>query len=971
MIGRWKYSQIRGWDGDGEGEFRLELADRVGQAPLKRKTMTFLTDAGLEIAEALGLRVNRILRGSGRPACSVRRARRSHSRTGSRRKARSNQSPTAPADTAQRRPPARFPKPMPAPPPPAPPRAQKPTRNARETRIGRRGSDEDDSLQDAVEGAAADRYSDHVSNAWSGQQDASMTTIGGSPRPDLVVEGEFLHRWRQDDTPASKLQRRPPADSIETRFPKTNQTLSRPRSASTPVFQKKDTEKENAAQTQWDEAVEKKRIRELKKRDLEYKRDWLATVPLFDGMAAAETIMSQLAKMLEPRDVPAGTAIITMGDTTSTEMYFIREGQAEVLLELDEAAVAVLGPGQFFGEEALLTASPRSAHIMAATSMMVYTLEKAGLRSVFREFPGLEEIIKNPLDERRRVYIQELEAAVAADAAVEAGRAAAEEAAAEERAMVERRREAERAQLEQDALDQEERRMRLEEEQVQADFVERQRQHEIQLALEAEEQRRLAGEEASAAEALRHEKIQLEQQRIAEAALQAAADEAEAAAAAAAAAAEAAAAAAAAAAAPAAAQSGRNAVRRVTTTVAAAGALTRAGEDRAGAVAGADELSSRELRRAEDETRFDQERLDEEERKKLERKKRLEAIVERTPVAFDQPDAALDEAPVAEWQDDSHQEAAYQDGAYPDDSCRDSYRDDSYQEAGEAGGAGQPIEGTYWVQYFDEEGTPYFFNTFTEETAWEHPTEGLGESVEWAAGENETWTGHAAAEVDGGAGVDSAAAPEQVEQETVPEEAVVMEPVEPLEPPPDKQMDFGDMALTVDDFTVGVVLGRGSFGVVRHAQINGGGFYALKTIKKDWMAEPADQRHLLDERKVLSCVHHPNVVNLHGTFQDSTTFYLCMEYVPGGELLTVLKDRKGTLQVPTARFVLGQLAAAVVGYLHWPLSVAHRDIKPENILLTERGDIKLADFRLAKQLQHDERCWTACGTPEYMAPVKT
>ena len=58
----------------------------------------------------------------------------------------------------------------------------------------------------------------------------------------------------------------------------------------------------------------------------------------------------------------------------------------------------------------------------------------------------------------------------------------------------------------------------------------------------------------------------------------------------------------------------------------------------------------------------------------------------------------------------------------------------------------------------------------------------------------------------------------------------------------------------------------------------------------------------------------------------------------------------------------------MVGYLHWPLSVVHRDIKPENILLSAAGHVKLVDFGLARQLMHDERCHTVCGTPDYMAP---
>jgi hypothetical protein len=75
--------------------------------------------------------------------------------------------------------------------------------------------------------------------------------------------------------------------------------------------------------------------------------------------------------------------------------------------------VAVLGPGKFFGEEALLTSSPRNAHVIAKESMLLYYLDKHDLRTVFDEFPGLEEIVREEAGARRRGHIQQLEAAAA------------------------------------------------------------------------------------------------------------------------------------------------------------------------------------------------------------------------------------------------------------------------------------------------------------------------------------------------------------------------------------------------------------------------------------------------------------------------------------------------------------------------------------------------------------------------------
>jgi hypothetical protein len=59
-IARWRYDQIRKWQGDGVGVFHLQIT--TGKTPMKDKVMKFLTEYGVEISEAIGLRVNRILR---------------------------------------------------------------------------------------------------------------------------------------------------------------------------------------------------------------------------------------------------------------------------------------------------------------------------------------------------------------------------------------------------------------------------------------------------------------------------------------------------------------------------------------------------------------------------------------------------------------------------------------------------------------------------------------------------------------------------------------------------------------------------------------------------------------------------------------------------------------------------------------------------------------------------------------------
>lgn len=91
--------------------------------------------------------------------------------------------------------------------------------------------------------------------------------------------------------------------------------------------------------------------------------------------------------------------------------------------------------------------------------------------------------------------------------------------------------------------------------------------------------------------------------------------------------------------------------------------------------------------------------------------------------------------------------------------------------------------------------------------------------------------------------------------------------------------------------------------------------------------------------------------------------YMVQEYVIGGELFRHLR-KAGRFTGDTARFYAAEIVLALE-YLH-SKDIIYRDLKPENILLDSRGYIKIADFGFAKKVQ--DRTWTLCGTPEYLAP---
>ncbi|KAJ2416857.1 hypothetical protein GGI10_000634 [Coemansia sp. RSA 2530] len=174
--------------------------------------------------------------------------------------------------------------------------------------------------------------------------------------------------------------------------------------------------------------------------------------------------------------------------------------------------------------------------------------------------------------------------------------------------------------------------------------------------------------------------------------------------------------------------------------------------------------------------------------------------------------------------------------------------------------------------------------------------------------------------------------------------------------------------VTVDDFTVLRLIGKGGYGkvyLVQHKQTLG--FYAMKVLRKaSILLQRRQITFTMTERSILSEVQHPFIVKLYYAFQSNSKLYLIMEYVAGGELFThMVKER--IFCENQAVFYSAELVLAL-SHLH-KLGIVFRDTKPENILLDKRGHLVLTDFGLSKTaLGEDGRTNTFCGTPSYMAP---
>ncbi|VDD76498.1 unnamed protein product [Mesocestoides corti] len=200
--------------------------------------------------------------------------------------------------------------------------------------------------------------------------------------------------------------------------------------------------------------------------------------------------------------------------------------------------------------------------------------------------------------------------------------------------------------------------------------------------------------------------------------------------------------------------------------------------------------------------------------------------------------------------------------------------------------------------------------------------------------------------------------------------------------------------LRLNDLQRVAVIGQGGFGRVELVRpVNDSTIsFALKRMKKVHIVQTKQQDHVHSEKQILMSVDSCFICKLFKTFRDNKFVYMLMEFCPGGELWTVLRDRRA-FDDKLTRFSLACVIEAF-DYLHHQ-GIIYRDLKPENMLLTSNGYIKLVsfvapvvlgallsslpdrflsapsiecDFGFAKRLDAQRKTWTFCGTPEYVAP---
>ncbi|XP_051511338.1 rho-associated protein kinase 2-like isoform X4 [Myxocyprinus asiaticus] len=176
-----------------------------------------------------------------------------------------------------------------------------------------------------------------------------------------------------------------------------------------------------------------------------------------------------------------------------------------------------------------------------------------------------------------------------------------------------------------------------------------------------------------------------------------------------------------------------------------------------------------------------------------------------------------------------------------------------------------------------------------------------------------------------------------------------------------------ELQVKLDDFDRVRLIGRGAFGavqLVRHKASQQ--VYAMKQLSKFEMVKRSDSAFFWEERDIMAFSKSPWIVQLCCAFQDEKHLYLVMEFMPGGDLVTLTSN----YDIPEewARFYTAEVVLALDA-IH-SLGFIHRDIKPDNMLLDRNGHLKLADFGTCMKMDSTGmvRCDTAVGTPDYISP---
>lgn len=172
-----------------------------------------------------------------------------------------------------------------------------------------------------------------------------------------------------------------------------------------------------------------------------------------------------------------------------------------------------------------------------------------------------------------------------------------------------------------------------------------------------------------------------------------------------------------------------------------------------------------------------------------------------------------------------------------------------------------------------------------------------------------------------------------------------------------------------DRYQLEQTLGTGGMAIVYKAKdLMLERYVAVKALREDFSQDVAFRERFRQEAKAAANLSHPNIVTVHDFGLDQKHLFIVMEYMPGTDLKTLIKQKE-RFSVTKALELMIQ-ACGGVGYAH-RAGLVHCDIKPHNMLVTPEGRLKVTDFGIARALSTispDERSEVVWGSPHYFSP---
>ncbi|SBT80394.1 serine/threonine protein kinase KIN, putative [Plasmodium malariae] len=161
-------------------------------------------------------------------------------------------------------------------------------------------------------------------------------------------------------------------------------------------------------------------------------------------------------------------------------------------------------------------------------------------------------------------------------------------------------------------------------------------------------------------------------------------------------------------------------------------------------------------------------------------------------------------------------------------------------------------------------------------------------------------------------------------------------------------------------------IGKGTFGkVCLGIHMHTYEMVAIKILNKNKLLNLISYDKIMKEIEIHKKIDHNHICKFYEVHENKNNLYMILEYLPKGDLLTYIYERK-KINEDSARTIFYQLISAI-DYLH-KNNIVHRDLKPENILLDYNENVKLIDFGLSTIYRKNSLLTTSCGSPYYTSP---